>query len=66
MGGGGAGAGGQGGRGRGGGAVMGTCYTTLRASLSGTFLQRKDVVNQCLEFAVSHVSDRPAVAEVNL
>ena len=24
---------------------------TLRASLSGTFLQRKDVVNQCLEFA---------------
>ena len=23
---------------------------TLRASLSGTFLQRKDVVNQCLEF----------------
>ena len=23
----------------------------LRASLSGTFLQRKDVVNQCLEFA---------------
>ena len=24
--------------------------TTLRAWLSGTFLQRKDVVNQCLEF----------------
>ena len=24
--------------------------TTLRASLSGTFLQRKDVVNQRLEF----------------
>ena len=23
---------------------------TLRASRSGTFLQRKDVVNQCLEF----------------
>ena len=23
---------------------------TLRASLSGTYLQRKDVVNQCLEF----------------
>ena len=23
---------------------------TLRASLSGTFLQRKDVVNQCLKF----------------
>ena len=27
-------------------------YSTLRASLSGTFLQRKDVVNQCLEFGV--------------
>ena len=26
---------------------------TLRASLSGTLLQRKDVVNQCLEFGVS-------------
>ena len=26
---------------------------TLRASLSGTFLHRKDVVNQCLEFACS-------------
>ena len=25
---------------------------TLRASLSGTFLQRKDVVNQCLEFVL--------------
>ena len=24
---------------------------TLQASLSGTFLQRKDVVNQCLEFS---------------
>ena len=23
---------------------------TIRALLSGTFLQRKDVVNQCLEF----------------
>ena len=27
-----------------------TVSATLRASLSGTFLQRKDVVNQCLEF----------------
>ena len=38
---------------------------TLRASLSGTFLQRKDVVNQCLEsgadaawFIVGWLSDR--------
>ena len=29
---------------------------TLRASLSGTFLQRKDVVNQCLEFVQGVVS----------
>ena len=28
---------------------------TLLASLSGTFLQRKDVVNQCLEFDANHV-----------
>ena len=27
-----------------------TVTPTLRAPLSGTFLQRKDVVNQCLEF----------------
>ena len=27
--------------------------TTLRASLSGTFLQRKDVVNECLEFELT-------------
>ena len=29
--------------------------STLRASLSGTFLQRKDVVNQCLEFGAAPV-----------
>ena len=29
--------------------------STLRASLSGTFLQRKDVVNHCLEFALLRV-----------
>ena len=28
-----------------------TVRVTLRASLSGTFLQKNDVVNQCLEFA---------------
>ena len=28
-----------------------TSRPTLRASLSGTFLQKKAVVNQCLEFA---------------
>ena len=27
---------------------------TLRAPLSGTFLQRKDVVNQCLGFVFEH------------
>ena len=31
--------------------VLGVCpCTTLRASLSGTFLQRKDLVNLCLEY----------------
>ena len=29
-----------------------TALHTLRASLSGTFLRRKDVVNQCLEFVL--------------
>ena len=33
--------------------VLGVCVrTTLRASLSGTLFQRKDVVNQCLEFVL--------------
>ena len=32
-------------------AVGVTQSPTLRASLSGTFHQRKDVVNQCLQFA---------------
>ena len=31
---------------------------TLRAPFSGTFLQRKDVVNQCLEF-VSNIDTMP-------
>ena len=36
---------------------MTTCMLnpTLRASLSGIFLQRKDVVNHCLEFGYTHV-----------
>ena len=29
--------------------------STLRAPFSGTFLQRKDVVNQCLEFGAEYV-----------
>ena len=34
--------------------MRGVCFQcTFRASLSGTFLQKKDVVNQCLEFASS-------------
>ena len=33
--------------------MLGVCVsTTLRASLSGTLFQRKDVVNQCLEFVL--------------
>ena len=31
---------------------------TLRSSLSRTFLQKKDVVNQCLEFGSECVSPR--------
>ena len=31
---------------------------TLRVSLSGTFLQRKDVVNQSLEFGVGYALKR--------
>ena len=31
-------------------------HGTLRAPLSGTFLQRKDVVNQCLEFGSTAVA----------
>ena len=37
------------------GGLSGKGELTLRAPLSGTFLQRKDVVNQCLEFGVSSV-----------
>ena len=32
----------------------------VRASLSGTLLQRKDVVNQCLEFGLGHDRTTPA------
>ena len=32
-------------------------HSTLRAPLSGTFLQRKDVVNQCLELVCTAVLD---------
>ena len=40
----------------------GTVLCTLRASLSGTFLQRKDAVNQCLEFECSvDCLQRPAL-----
>ena len=37
------------------GGLSGKGELTLRAPLSGTFLQRKDVVNHCLEFGVSSV-----------
>ena len=36
-----------------------TRQCTLRASLSGTFLQMKDVVNQCLEFEDSVHKPQP-------
>ena len=35
---------------------LGRDETTLRASLSGILLQRKDVVNQCLEFGTTYLS----------
>ena len=35
--------------------TLDTAQPTLRASLSSTFLRRKDVVNQCLEFVLSPV-----------
>ena len=36
----------------------GILEVTFRASLSGTSLQRKDVVNQCLKFALKFVLER--------
>ena len=43
-----------------------TTLVTLRTSLSGTFLQRKDVVNECLEFGPLYISSPSLVLTVRI